>query len=67
MVLAVISDTHGIFALVRKKLRELKGIDYLIHLGDNASDAIQLSQEFGIPLEYVKGNCDFLQKMNWRK
>ena len=62
MVLAIVSDTHGIFTLVRKKLRELNGIDYLIHLGDNASDGIQLSQEFGIPLEYVKGNCDFPTK-----
>ncbi|AIS51803.1 phosphoesterase [Thermoanaerobacter kivui] len=62
MILAVVSDTHGMLTLVRKKMRELKGIDYIIHLGDNASDVIQLSQEFGIPLEYVKGNCDFPTK-----
>ncbi|MDI3518252.1 MAG: uncharacterized protein PWQ34_399 [Caldanaerobacter sp.] len=62
MVVAVISDTHGIFTLVRNKLKEFKGLDYIFHLGDHAGDGIQLAKEFNIPLEYVKGNCDFPTK-----
>ncbi|HHW57273.1 MAG TPA: metallophosphoesterase [Clostridia bacterium] len=67
MVLAVISDTHGILTLVRKKLKELKELDYIIHLGDNAQDAFQLTGEFKLPLEYVKGNCDFPTKEELEK
>ncbi|MGB9809200.1 MAG: metallophosphoesterase [Caldanaerobacter sp.] len=62
MLVAVISDTHGMLTLVRKKLKELKGIDYIFHLGDHAGDGIELAKEFNISLEYVKGNCDFPTK-----
>lgn len=62
MILAVISDTHGMLNLVRKTIRDLGKIDYIIHLGDNVDDAYELSKEFGIALECVKGNCDFAGK-----
>ncbi|MGB9679123.1 MAG: metallophosphoesterase [Thermoanaerobacteraceae bacterium] len=67
MNLAVISDTHGMLGLVRKGLLAIGEVDYLIHLGDNADDGIELSKEFNIPLEYVRGNCDFASKNDSEK
>ncbi|SNX52996.1 metallophosphoesterase [Thermoanaerobacterium sp. RBIITD] len=59
MRLFVTSDTHGMIQSVRNILKNIKNIDYIVHLGDYYRDAISLSKEFGVPTEYVYGNCDF--------
>lgn len=67
MRLFVVSDTHGMIQSTRKVLKNIKNIDYIIHLGDYYRDAILLSNEFGIPTEFVYGNCDFGDKDKYEK
>ncbi|MBP2071133.1 MULTISPECIES: metallophosphoesterase [Thermoanaerobacterium] len=67
MRLFVTSDTHGMIQSVRNILKNLKNIDYIIHLGDYYRDAIELNREFGIPTLYVYGNCDFGDKEKYEK
>lgn len=54
----IVSDTHGHTA----PLEKLKGImlesDYVIHLGDHASDMRPFERESYKKLYSVKGNCD---------
>lgn len=61
MKILVIGDTHGNITSAVKVIRRIKRrIDFIIHLGDNVSDAQDLSYEFeDIHFEYVAGNCDF--------
>lgn len=61
MKILVISDTHGDTRKAEKAIRANRGIDLMIHLGDYIGDAQKLSALFpGIPIEYVCGNCDFI-------
>lgn len=67
MRLFVTSDTHGMLQSVRNILKNIKNIDYIIHLGDYYKDAEALDKEFGIPTVYVYGNCDFGDKEKYEK
>ena len=58
MKILVIGDTHGKLNKVRDILPKLKDIDLIAHTGDYYSDALELSEETGIPAVAVKGNCD---------
>lgn len=58
MKLAIVSDTHGNWPLVRDAIRREADVDYLLFLGDHASDGRQLQQALGIPAFIVRGNCD---------
>ncbi len=58
MKLAVVSDTHGNWPLVAQAIRTDGPVDYLLFLGDHASDGKQLAMALNIPAFIVRGNCD---------
>lgn len=61
MKILVISDTHGDIEKAERVIKESKGINLIIHLGDYFRDARKLSDIFpGIPIEYIYGNSDFM-------
>lgn len=60
MLVAVISDTHGVESILKKIKDYLKNVDILIHLGDNIKDLEYLQKGFKGRTYGVKGNCDFL-------
>lgn len=56
----VISDSHRKLNNVYKVIDNLqKSINIIIHCGDNVDDAKKIKAKYDIPLEMVKGNCDF--------
>lgn len=58
MKLLLISDTHRELISARKAI-ERERPDAVLHLGDHAQDAFELSREFySTPISYVRGNCD---------
>ena len=58
MKLAIISDTHGEIDTVVSSIKQIEGIDLLIHLGDYVKDADKIAFKLGIDMINVKGNCD---------
>lgn len=56
MRIGIISDTHGRF--VHLAVNMMGKIDALIHLGDYYRDVLPLTSSLGIPVHFVKGNCD---------
>lgn len=59
MLIAVVSDTHRDSYTIKEVLKKIEKADLLIHLGDNVSDAVELSSKFKGRTIYVKGNCDY--------
>ena len=57
MIVAVVSDTHGIVLPVAYSLQRNK-VDIVLHLGDDASDAKKIEQITGMEIYAVAGNCD---------
>ena len=57
MIIAVVSDTHGIVLPVAYSLQRNK-VDIVLNLGDNASDAKKIEQITGMEIYAVAGNCD---------
>ena len=57
MIIAAVSDTHGIVLPVAYSLQRNK-VDIVLHLGDNASDAKKIEQITGMEIYAVAGNCD---------
>ncbi len=55
MIIAVVSDTHGIVLPVAYSLQRNK-VDIVLHLGDNASDAKKIEQITGMEIYAVAGN-----------
>lgn len=60
MLVAVISDTHGVENILKKIKDYINHVDILIHLGDNIIDLEYLKNGFKGKVYGVKGNCDFL-------
>lgn len=58
MKIMVISDTHGNYLAPLTFIDEHEGIDLIIHLGDEISDAKMLQNLTSIPIILVPGNCD---------
>lgn len=58
MKIAVVSDTHGNWLPVKEAIEAAGGVDYLMFLGDYASDGRQLEEHLQIPAYIVRGNCD---------
>ena len=61
MRILVLSDTHGENTRARQvyyKLRKAGPVDLIIHCGDHYADAIQLGEQTGCPVVWVKGNTD---------
>ena len=61
MKILVLSDSHGDLERARNILQYIGSkIDMVFHLGDYASDAMDLEKEFpSIVFHYVQGNCDY--------
>lgn len=57
MIVAVVSDTHGIVLPVAYSLQRNK-VDVVLHLGDNVEDARKIEQITGMEVYVVAGNCD---------
>ena len=59
MRIAVISDTHGSRAAIRRAVRACGPVDRWLHAGDYSQDGAILAQETGgQPVTAVAGNCD---------
>lgn len=63
MLVAVISDTHGITPAMKWVKNEIKDADALIHLGDNIVDLNFIKEGFGGEVYGVRGNCDFTSEV----
>lgn len=59
MIIAVVSDTHGLVLPVSYSLQRNK-VDIVIHLGDNVEDADLIQRITGMEVYKVRGNNDFL-------
>ena len=58
MKIVIVSDTHGNWPVAAEAIRAEGSIDYLIFLGDYASDGRQLEKALQVPSFIVRGNCD---------
>lgn len=58
MRVIVFSDSHGNLGFARLALQEAGPVDLILHAGDYYQDGLKLSEETGIPVKSVKGNCD---------
>lgn len=58
MRIAIVSDTHGNWPLAAEAIKAESEVDYLIFLGDYASDGHQLAKALQVPAFIVRGNCD---------
>ena len=60
MRILVFSDTHREIERCIKTIENIIGVDLILHAGDHLTDGWELFRAFPqIPIEYVKGNCDF--------
>ena len=59
MKIGIVSDTHGFTDYVKEALLDVHDLDLIIHLGDYVKDALELEEELGVKVEYVRGNCDY--------
>jgi len=59
MRIGVISDTHRIVSSIEQLEGLIKGLDVLIHLGDNVEDISIIKKFYNGEIINVKGNCDF--------
>ena len=59
MRIGVISDTHMIISSIDELGGKIKGMDLIIHLGDNVDDIPTLQKNYSGRIINVKGNCDF--------
>ena len=58
MKILIFSDSHGTMQYMCEAI-EKEHPDYVIHLGDHAQDAKELSIYYrDLPITWVKGNCD---------
>lgn len=54
----VFSDTHGNYPLAAAIIMQAGPAEMIIHLGDEADDAVMLEQILARKVEKVSGNCD---------
>ena len=60
MRILVFSDSHKNITRCDAVIRNIVGVDMILHAGDHSSDAVELERMFPeIPIKYVQGNCDF--------
>lgn len=57
--IVVLSDTHGRKANVKTLETAFADADYIIHLGDGASDMKEIKQQYPDKTFICRGNCDF--------
>lgn len=61
--LIVISDTHGSVKGISSIMSEIAENDYLIHLGDGASDVREARSLYPEKVYVCGGNCDFFSML----
>lgn len=61
MKIAVFSDSHGNVQAMCQAVRAYVP-DFVLHLGDHASDAEEMAAECGVPFRRVRGNCDLASR-----
>jgi len=59
MQIGVISDTHRGISSIEQLGGKIKGLDVLIHLGDNVEDIAIIQRYYKGKIINVRGNCDF--------
>ena len=57
--IGVLSDSHGMMNLLYDAVDEMKHCDVIVHLGDHAGDAKEISARTGKTTWIVSGNCDW--------
>lgn len=57
--IVVLSDTHGRKSNVRTLAAAFADADYIIHLGDGASDMKEIKEQYPDKTFICRGNCDF--------
>ncbi|MGH4052117.1 MAG: metallophosphoesterase [Clostridium sp.] len=62
MRIGVVSDTHRITSSIEQLRGLIKGLDVVIHLGDNVEDVLLMKKFYKGEIINVKGNCDFSVK-----
>ncbi|MFU0801462.1 MAG: metallophosphoesterase [Xylanivirga thermophila] len=67
MKIAIISDTHGKQLSLRNILNKVKDVDRIFHLGDFVKDAAYIQNTVNVPIDYVKGNCDYDSNTDYSK
>jgi len=56
--IAVVSDSHHDRSMLEALARELRGVQGILHLGDNVPDAGYLRELTGLPMYNVRGNVE---------
>lgn len=60
----VLSDSHGRRRVIEKLSPLFAENDYIVHLGDGASDMREVTEQYPEKVYAVKGNCDFSRGIN---
>ena len=61
MKILLISDTHGKVRNLRTLMKRMNGsVDLILHMGDVEGDEEEIKSFIGCPIEFVRGNCDFM-------
>ncbi|WP_298845445.1 metallophosphoesterase [Clostridium sp.] len=63
MHIGVVSDTHMVISSIERLVKEITGVDVLIHLGDNVADVATIKKYYKGEIINVKGNCDFSESV----
>lgn len=63
MKILIVSDTHRYDENFCKVIKQLNGLDRVIHLGDAEGSEDYLEQVAGCPLDIVSGNNDFFSDL----
>ena len=58
--LLIVSDTHGNIAALESLRPLVAENDYIIHLGDGATDMREIRREYPEKVYQCSGNCDFI-------
>ena len=56
--IAVVSDSHHDRSMLEQLAERLRGVQGILHLGDNIPDAVYLQQLTGLPMYNVRGNVE---------
>lgn len=60
--IGVVSDSHGAIDLFEKAVDQMKETSAIVHLGDCASDALEITKRTGREIITINGNCDFFAR-----
>lgn len=59
MRIGVISDSHGDIKSIRQGLKQMGEVSLLLHAGDHCGDVAAACPTGSIPINTVRGNCDW--------